>query len=334
MRILCPMLAVLAIALIGLAGGSVSGLRAVFGIAIPYLALGLFVVGLVWRVVDWARSPVPYRIPTTCGQQRSLPWLRASNLESPHDTLGVVGRMALEVLAFRSLFRNSSVEIRGKRLLYRDRKLLWVAAIFFHWSMLVVILRHSRFFLEPVPVFVSLLQSLDGFFQIGEPVLFVTTVGFLAGLSYLLVRRVVLPQVRYISLPSDYFPLFLLIGIGLTGVLMRHFFRTDVAAVKDLTLGLVSLQPVVPDGVSPLFFAHLLLVSSLFAYFPASKLMHAGGIFLSPTRNLANDSRARRHVNPWNHPVPVHSYWEWQQEFKDKLEAAGLPLDPEPSREG
>ncbi|MHB1161775.1 MAG: sulfate reduction electron transfer complex DsrMKJOP subunit DsrM [Chloroflexota bacterium] len=332
MKMLYPLVAVVVLALIAFVGGGTSSLRGLFGIVFPYLAFGLFVVGFVWRVVNWVRSPVPYHIPTTCGQQRSLPWVKADNLESPYNTLGVLGRLALEVLVFRSLFRNTSTEIRGKRLLYRDRKLLWVAAILFHWSMLVVILRHSRFFLEPAPFFVTLLQSLDGLFQIGEPVLYITTVGFLAGLTYLFARRVTLPQIRYISLPSDYFPLFLLLGIGLTGGLMRHFFRTDVAAVKDLAMGLVSLQPSVPEGVSPLFFVHFFLVSSLFAYFPSSKLMHMGGILLSPTRNLANNSRMRRHVNPWNYTVPVHSYQEWQEEFKDKLEVAGLPLDHEPAK--
>ncbi|MCL4531969.1 MAG: sulfate reduction electron transfer complex DsrMKJOP subunit DsrM [Actinobacteria bacterium] len=331
MKMLLPLLVVLALALVAFLGGEVGGLRFLFGVVFPYLAFALFVVGFVYRVVRWARSPVPYHIPTTCGQQKSLPWIQASNLESPYNTLGVVGRLAMEVLLFRSLFRNTSLEIRGKRLLYRDHKILWLAAIAFHWSMLVVIIRHSRFFTEPVPVFVTVVQSLDGFFQIGEPVVYITTVTFLLGLAYLLFRRITIAQVQFMSLTTDYFALFLLLGIGLSGALMRYFFRTDVEGVKELAMGLVALHPVVPDTVSPLFFVHLFLVSSLLAYFPASKLMHMGGILLSPTRNLANNSRMRRHVNPWNYPVPLHTYAEWQEEFKDKLEAAGIPLDPEPA---
>lgn len=333
MKALVPLLVVLGLAVVAFLGGGAAGLRILFGVVIPYMAFALFVVGFVYRIYRWAKSPVPYHIPTTCGQQKSLPWVKANNLESPYNSLGVAGRLAMELLFFRSLFRNSSLEIQGKRLLYRDHKLLWVAAIAFHWSMLVVILRHSRFFTEPVPYFVTLLQSLDGFFQIGEPVVYVTTAAFILGLAYLLARRLTLPQIRYISLPSDYFPLFLILGIGLTGALMRHFFRTDVEAVKELAMGLVALRPVVPDTVSPLFFVHLFLVSSLFAYFPFSKLMHIGGILLSPTRNLANDSRMRRHVNPWNPSVPIHTFEEWQEEFKDKLEAAGIPLDPEPAKQ-
>ena len=331
MKALLPLLLVLALAVVGFLGGEVAGLRYLFGVIIPYVAFAIFVVGFVYRVVNWARSPVPYHIPTTCGQQKSLPWINSSNLESPHDTMGVVGRLALEVLFFRSLFRNSSLEIRGKRLLYRDHKILWLAAMVFHWSLLVVLICHSAYFTEPVPYFVTAVKSLDGFFQLGEPVVYITTVTLLVGVAYLLFRRISIPQVKYMSLTTDYFALLLILGIGLSGTFMRYFFRTDVEGVKELAMGLVAFQPVIPSTVSPLFFMHLFLVSTLLAYFPASKLMHMGGVLLSPTRNLANDSRVRRHVNPWDQPVPLHTYAEWQEEFKDKLEAAGIPLDPEPA---
>ena len=57
--------------------------------------------------------------------------------------------------------------------------------------------------------------------------------------------------------------------------------------------------------------------------------MHAGGIVLSPTRNLANNNRAKRHVNPWNYPVDVHTYAEYEAEFGEKMKKVGLPLDAE-----
>jgi len=108
---------------------------------------------------------------------------------------------------------------------------------------------------------------------------------------------------------------------------MRYFVRQDVAAIKELTLGLVTFTPAVPAGVGAFFFVHLMLLSALLVYFPFSKLMHMAGVFLSPTRNLANTNRMRRHVNPWNYPVKVHTYQEWEEEFHDKIKAAGLPLE-------
>jgi nitrate reductase gamma subunit len=285
----------------------------------------------VYRVVKWARAPVPFRIPTTAGQQRSLPWVRNQELDNPSGWPGVVGRMALEVLAFRSLFRNTSVEIlpAKQKVSYLSTKYLWAAAMAFHWAMLVVVLRHFRFFVQPVPRWVAALQAADGFFQVGVPVVYVTTVLFLAALAYLLGRRLLDAKVRYISLPSDYFALYLLLGIGLSGAVMRHLAKVDVVQVKTAVAGWCSFEPVVPEGVGVTYFVHVFLVSALLAYFPSSKLLHMPGVFLSPTRNLANTSRMRRHVNPWNHPVPVHTYQEWEEEFHDKLVAAGFALDRE-----
>ena len=71
----------------------------------------------------------------------------------------------------------------------------------------------------------------------------------------------------------------------------------------------------------------MFMISVLFAYFPFSKLMHLGGVFLSPTRNLPNNNRAERHINPWNYDVKTHTYEEYEDEFREVMRAAGLPLD-------
>jgi nitrate reductase gamma subunit len=327
MKVLYPLVTVVVLALIALLGVAIVDLRIVFGIILPYAAIAIFIIGFIYRIWSWAKSPVPFRITTTCGQQTSLPWIKKNNLENPYNTLGVIGRMALEVLLFRSLFRNTSSEVRDKKIIYGEEKLLWIAGLAFHWSMLIIVLRHFRYFTEPVPGFVLLLQTIDGFFQVGVPAVYITSVLVIVALAYLFIRRIVLPQVRYISLPTDYFPLFLLLGIAISGFLMRHIYRVDIEAVKELAIGLVSLSPVLPTGVGPIFYAHIFLVSVLLAYFPLSKLMHAGGIFLSPTRNLAANSRMRRHINPWNPPVKVHTYPEWEEEFKKQLLAADYELD-------
>ncbi len=306
----------------------VEHLRWLFAVLLPYAAIALFLVGASRRVVLWSLSPVPFRIPTTCGQQKSLPWIKANWFESPTSTAGVVARMALEILLFRSLFRNTITELRqGPRLTYGEGKFLWLGALAFHWSLLIIFLRHLRFLIEPVPRLVLMLEKMDGFFQMGTPVLYVSDVVVVAALLYLLLRRLTSLQVRYISLFADYFALFLILGLVVSGIWMRYFMRVDVVAVKQLAIGLATFSPVVPSEIEPLFFVHLFLLSLLAAYFPFSKLMHMGGVFLSPTRNLANNSRAKRHINPWDYPVKVHAYEEWEAEFRDKMVAAGLPLD-------
>jgi nitrate reductase gamma subunit len=343
MTALSSLVVVLILAAAAWAGWAIAPLRPVVAIILPGVAFVVFIAGLAMRVIGWARVPVPFRITTTCGQQRSLPWIRSSWLENPWTRLGVVARMTLEVLLFRSLFRHTSAVITTERigdghgqadqapgparLVFGEQKWLWLAAFAFHWSCLFIVLRHLRFFLEPTPAWVGVLSAVDGFFQVGAPVVYVTDVALLAALTYLLVRRLADAQSRFISLFQDYFALYLLLGLACTGVLMRYFVRTDVVAIKELTMGLVTLTPVVPAGVGPLFFVHLFLLSVLVAYFPFSKLVHMAGVFLSPTRNLANTNRMHRHVNPWNYPVKTHTYEEWEDEFRDKMKAAGLPVE-------
>jgi nitrate reductase gamma subunit len=309
-------------------GAGVAGLHGLFGVLIPYAALVLFLGGVAYRVLRWAGAPVQYRITTTCGQQQSLPWIRADRLENPPGPWWAAGRLALEVLLFRSLFRNTRVSLTPSgEVTHESTKLLWAGALAFHYSFLVIFLRHLRFFLEPAPAATALLERLDGFFQLATPVLFLSDVLILSALLFLLGRRLADPLVRYISLPADYFALFLLLGVAVSGVLMRHLTRVDLVAAKELALGLVTLHPRVPPGLGLPFYVHLFFVSVLFAYFPFSKLMHMGGVFLSPTRNLPNDNRRRRHVNPLNPAVEPHTYEQWEDEFRDKLVAAGIPVE-------
>lgn len=304
-------------------------LSVVFGIVIPYAAAAIFLVGMVYRVFRWMGSPVPFSIPTTCGQQKSLGWISPSYFESPYTSGGVIGRMAAEVLLFRSLFRNTRTELKSRapKLIYSGNKYLWLGALVFHWSLLIILIRHLRLLTTPVSSPILLLQNLDGFLQIGIPTLFITDGLILIALAYLLGRRLVDARGRYISLPSDYFAVALVLGVALSGVLMRLYFRVDVEGVKELAMGMLAFHPMVPQGIGLFFYVHLLLVSSLVAYFPFSKLMHMAGIFLSPTRNLMNDSRMRRHINPWNPAVKFHTYEEYEDEFRDAMKNVGLPLD-------
>ncbi len=332
MGALISFVAVAGVALLAAVGASAGdGLRFALGVIVPGVAFAVFLGGIIFRVVHWARSPVPFRVPTTTGQEKSLPWIRNNELEAPSGLAGVIGRMALEVLFFRSLFRNTRVELlpEKQKVSYLADKTLWAAAMAFHWAMLIIILRHFRFFIEPVPAWVSALQDFDGFFQIGLPVYYVTTFLMVGGLLFLLARRFVDRKVRYISLPTDYFALYVLLGIALTGILMRHVEKVDVVQVKAAIAGWASFQPVAPVGVGLWYFAHVVLVSVLLVYFPFSKLLHAPGVFLSPTRNLANSNRTRRHINPWNPDIQGHSYAEWEEEFRDKLKASGYALEKE-----
>ncbi|MFN7926323.1 MAG: respiratory nitrate reductase subunit gamma, partial [Bryobacteraceae bacterium] len=118
-----------------------------------------------------------------------------------------------------------------------------------------------------------------------------------AGLAALWARRFLVSRIRYISGPSDHLMLVLLLAIGASGLAMKFLAHTDIVAVKAFFLGLIYLdwQPLPAD---PPLLVHLALVAALMFVFPFSKLLHAPGVFFSPSRNQADDSRERRHVPP------------------------------------
>lgn len=329
MNLLLSVIAVSVIALLAWAISVSAIAGSVLLLIVPYIVFVVFLVGFVYRIVKWAKSPVPFRIPTTCGQEKSLPWIKNNPLENPCCNASVIGRMAGEIFLFRSLFRNSDVKMIDGRPVYGSAKWLWFFGLMFHGSLLLVAFRHLRFFTEPILPCVNFLSALDGFFEIGVPALYISDAALLCGLTFLFLRRVVLPQIRYISLLTDYFALLLIAGIAVTGLLMRHFYPVDLNAVKTLVAGWLTFQPAAPGGSGVFLYMHLSFVFILMAWLPFSKLIHMGGIFMSPTRNLINNNRSQRHVNPWNAPAKVHTYEEYEDEFRDKMKASGLPVEKE-----
>jgi len=149
----------------------------------------------------------------------------------------------------------------------------------------VVLLRHVRYFTEPVWGWIVLLQPFGRY------------AGFamLAGLFGLWVRRLAVDRIKYISSLSDHLMLLLFIGIAVSGLFMTNVAHTDIIQLKAFALGLLRLdwQPLPND---PLLLIHLLLVSILLIIFPFSKLLHAPGVFFSPTRNQIDNPREKRYA--------------------------------------
>jgi nitrate reductase gamma subunit len=329
MNVLISIIAVLALAAVGYFGAGMPNGARLFAVFIPYASLCVFIAGFAWRVIYWASSPVPFRIPTTCGQQKSHEWIARNAVDNPSGLKGVLARMFLEIFFFRSLFRNTRTELHDA---LSSRTARTSGSGWARWRFTGRSHRlypAPEFFVDPVPAAVVWIQNIDGMFSIGMPVLYITSVLLLAAISYLFIRRVVAPQARFISQLSDYFYPALIGAIAVTGILMRHVFKVDLLSIKKAATGLAHFSPVVPQGIGGIFYIHLFLVCVLFACFPFSKLMHMPGVFLSPTRNLANNSRMKRHVNPWNYPVKVHTYEEWEDEFREKLKSAGYQLERE-----
>jgi nitrate reductase gamma subunit len=230
--------------------------------ALFYAATLLLVVGLARRIRLYWKTPAPLKIPTT---------------PAPTTTGGVVLRMFREVVFFESLFKGA--------------KWTWLFGWIFHMALFAVLFRHLRYFQEPVWEIVAWTSPLIKYLAFA----------MIIGLLGLLGRRIFVDRVRYISAPSDYLMLFLLLGIGISGALTTFVAHTDVVAVKSFFRHLMTFNfetmPNLPSD--PLMIVHLGLVALLMIVFPISKLLHVPGVFFSPTRNQVDNPREQRHIVEW-----------------------------------
>ncbi len=231
----------------------------IFYACIFYAASAMLIGGLAYKIYLYSRTPAPLKIPTT---------------PAPTTTTGVVYRLGREVVFFESLFKSN--------------KWIWIFGWLFHFSLLLVLMRHLRYFTEPVWGWVVLVQPFGKY------------AGFamVAGLAGLWARRLFVERIKYISTVSDHLILLLLIGIGLSGLTIKFVAHTDIVDVKAFILGLMYFdwQPLPAD---PVLLVHLFLVAALMAIFPISKLLHAPGLFFSPSRNQVDNPREVRHLAPW-----------------------------------
>jgi nitrate reductase gamma subunit len=237
-------------------------------------------------------------------------------------------RALVDIGLFRPLLRSTpSVNLHGRGLSAYEGRLLWLVALAFHGSLAVIALRHLRLFLTPVPRFVAWLHAVDSVSDLFIPKLHVTSVLIVIALGWLIARRLMVVRLRYISLAADYFPLLLLLGIATTGIVMRHVTRTDVSEVKAMVESAAQFSFAVVAPVDTLLVVHVFLVCALLLYFPLSKLMHMPGALMSPTLTLAANSRAKHHVNVNNPAVPTLHYADYEATFRDRMIAAGIPVE-------
>jgi len=231
-----------------------------------YIAVAVFVIGVGRKVFQYATTPAPLKIPTT---------------PAPTTRAGVVWRMVREVVCFESLFKAS--------------KFTWLFGWLFHAGLFVALLCHLRYFIEPVWWWVALLAPFSKF----------AGLAMVIGLIGLLARRVFVDRVRAISAPSDYLMLLLILAIAGSGLLMRFVTHTDIISVKQFARGLLSFEFISLSG-SAVMFLHLLFVAVLLLIFPFSKLLHAPGLFFSPSRNQVDNPRERRHAGRAHKPTEAN----------------------------
>jgi nitrate reductase gamma subunit len=222
------------------------------------------IVGVTNKVMQYMRVPAPLKIAVT---------------PAPKTKTGVAYRFFTEVVFFHSLFRAT--------------KWTWIFGWIFHLSLLLAFFRHLRYVISPDSILWPLvdLQVVQSFgHYAGFAMLF--------GLVGLFGRRIFVDRVRYISSPSDYLMLLLIMGIAATGLMISYVAHTDIVQLKAFILGLFYLDwKELPSDI--ILLVHLSLVITLMIIFPASKLLHAPGLFFAPTRYQIDNPREQRHLSPW-----------------------------------
>lgn len=235
------------------------------------LATIVMIVGLARKARQYRATPAPLKIPVT---------------PAPKSTSGVVLRMAKEVILFASLFRSN--------------KWTWIFGWIFHVSLALAFVRHLRYVIDPEGMLGFMMPFLNLWLvqTAGKYAAF----GMIIGLLGLLARRFLVARVRYISAPSDYLMLVLLLAIAITGFVMSFVSNVDIVQVKMFMLGILNFDlQELPEGTA--LVAHLLLVALLGFVLPISKLLHIPGVFYAPTRNQVDNPREKRHIADWAKPL-------------------------------
>jgi nitrate reductase gamma subunit len=233
-------------------------------ISLAYFAGLVFILGMLWKLYRYLVTPQPWPEVTT---------------PAPETESGALLRVLGDVTIFPNLFKAD--------------KALWAGALIFHVSLGAILFRHLRYLTYPVPALVLSMETVALVF------------GYLFGLAavFLFWRRLALPRNLYVSNLPDFIALGLLGAVAGSGIMVSYWAHVNLVDVKAFTLGLLTAQPVAPPR-HPLFLIHFGLVCLLMIYFPFSKLLHAGGIFLSPSRNQPYQVQkpGKRYVNPWDTP--------------------------------
>ena len=225
-----------------------------------YFSVLIFITGLSYKIVQYWNTPAPLKIPIA---------------PAPLTKSGVFLRLAKEVFLFATLFKSS--------------KWTWLFGWSFHLALVLLFFRHLVYFWPgEIPLILLKTEPLK---YAAYPLIF--------GLLGLLGRRIFVDRVRYISAPSDYLMLLLIILIGASGMVMTFANNhPNMLLVKNFAEGLITFKwSELPSEV--IFLVHIAPVFFLIAIFPISKLLHGPGIFFAPTLNQVDDARKKRHISHW-----------------------------------
>ena len=212
------------------------------------LVYAVFVIRTAARIALWLKGPSPEGVRLHRKNR-----IHGQPFSNGAGEAGKIGAAILDIVLLRRLFRVN--------------RILWVGEWVFHVSLLLVIIRHLKYFLAPVPQFVWQMQSA------GRAAGYVLPFSLL----YIIFVKVVANRGRQMF-AYNYFLLSAFFLISALGVLMSVYFYPNVMAVKEFTM--FTLNPgalfsgALPQDVAAgfqgegPFVAHFILALTIFLYLP------------------------------------------------------------------
>ncbi len=212
------------------------------GAVLPYVAIGVFVIGMAYRFKVWFTTKQPGKMKLYKNQEEPL-----------------TSTVIKEALFFPSLFKG-------------DRT-LWYMSWFFHVTLALVFVGHFR-------VVTGLIDGMLRSFGMTNDQIYTmsSTSGGIAGVVLLatglllLVRRFTIPRVREISGAPDFIALLLVIAIVGTGNIMRFAGTFNLEHTRIWAGSLLAFSPSLPNEIAqdPMFLTHALLAFILIMFIPFS----------------------------------------------------------------
>ncbi len=216
------------------------------------VSIAVLCLGTFYRLWRLTRSPITRHIAIT---------------PTPTTRFGIFIALLIETVVFRTLWRASFWT--------------WIFSWLFHLCLLLTILIHARFLSIPAPKISAWLMPYTTF----------VSWGLVIGLLGLLARRLLVDRVRFVSSPSDFLHLLLILTIAGLGMMLSASHSVNVYEMTLFVQGLFNgaWQPLASNFV---LLMHVLGACVLLCLYPFSKLFHGPLMWFNPTRSRPEPPRS------------------------------------------
>jgi len=231
---------------------ALSYLIIVFG----YLAILIFILGVAYRIWNWAHLPTGFS------------WGLF-----PKPTRSTFTSLIWKAFAWPTLLKAD--------------KWLWIGALFFHLGMLLLFLGHLGVFADMVAFGESIGMPAEASYRVG------VVAGIVVGivLIFYSLRRVFVTKAQEISSFADYFWLLALLAVVVVGIYARVFHEVSSDAVREFAISVVTLRPILPPE-NGWFLAHTLLSELFIIYAVMGKPIHFVGQLFTQYILVSKEERA------------------------------------------